>query len=441
MIAYIQGVDQTNVCAALLGKPIISGFISSYQNEDITILESIESCDILFESVDLIYLVLDIMSGLESKYDFIIDKINNKPCIVILNRIEKIYGWKSHTDKKLKTLLKHQSKSTLEIFINRSKEIKMQFAKKYLNADLYYEGKLDGSLLMVPFSSQTGDGIYDLLKLTEKIKWSKMPRNIFVDKVFTKNGISYQAIIRDMEHEPAIRKIGKTFVQLKFSTEKKYIKEKSLTGQLILNTNSWLSAQSIPNIRKIHIGQINKTLLIESIPTNLNPNRLDNKIQHVILNLGIKIPPGMEETATKLEIKIISGMTPKELIKNYEQYKNIIYTEIKHKYKYLQHDFQLEILPKYIFLKSNPIMIGVKVIEGRIELGMIIYANKKILGKITSIQKDNKSILFAKKADQVCIKIEPTDGKPTYDEDFNKSHTLTRYFIDKEITKIGRAHV
>lgn len=69
---------------------------------------------------------------------------------------------------------------------------------------------------------------------------------------------------------------------------------------------------------------------------------------------------------------------------------------------------KIEIIPKYIFRKTNPIIIGVKIMKGCVSVSeMVITGNDGMdIGRITSIEKDKKSILKAIENDEVSIKID-----------------------------------
>jgi translation initiation factor 5B len=77
---------------------------------------------------------------------------------------------------------------------------------------------------------------------------------------------------------------------------------------------------------------------------------------------------------------------------------------------------KLKILPQYVFNKRDPIICGVRVEDGFIKLGTPICIVSKDavivdLGRVMSIEKNNKSLDIARKGSEVCIKIEPTSGE------------------------------
>ena len=132
---------------------------------------------------DLAILVVDIMHGLEKQTLESLDILRRKniPFIVALNKIDRMYGWKSKPDEAFLTTFKSQEEHTRDEFIRRAKETVLAFAEKGLNAALYYENPdPDDYINLVPTSAITGEGIPDLLgqlvnipqtKMTQKIKY------------------------------------------------------------------------------------------------------------------------------------------------------------------------------------------------------------------------------------------------------------------------------
>lgn len=130
---------------------------------------------------DIAILVVDIMHGLEPQT---IESINllkkgKIPFIVALNKIDRIYGWKSAKDEDIENTIKSQSLSTQLQFKKRCQEIILQFANECLNAVLFYENKDPRSYVsMVPTSAITGDGMGNLLSLVSVLTQTLMNKKL-----------------------------------------------------------------------------------------------------------------------------------------------------------------------------------------------------------------------------------------------------------------------
>eukprot|EP01115_Flamella_aegyptia_P011733 TRINITY_DN55_c0_g1_i2.p1 TRINITY_DN55_c0_g1~~TRINITY_DN55_c0_g1_i2.p1 ORF type:complete len:1001 (-),score=301.93 TRINITY_DN55_c0_g1_i2:28-3030(-) len=128
---------------------------------------------------DIAILVVDIMHGLEPQT---IESINllrmrKTPFIVALNKVDRIYGWKSNKNEPIQQALQKQSRQVVLEYEERVKETIGLFASQGLNAQLYYKNKslkeFRTMVSLVPTSAIEGTGIPDLLmlliQLTQKL--------------------------------------------------------------------------------------------------------------------------------------------------------------------------------------------------------------------------------------------------------------------------------
>lgn len=117
---------------------------------------------------DMAILVVDIMHGLENQT---IESINilreNKiPFLIALNKIDRLYGWRSSPDEDVFSLIENQTKSTTREFEKRSLEIICQMAEQGLNAALLNQNaNVKKVVSIVPISAQTSDGFANLFSL------------------------------------------------------------------------------------------------------------------------------------------------------------------------------------------------------------------------------------------------------------------------------------
>lgn len=117
---------------------------------------------------DMAILVVDIMHGLEPQTIESINILKSKktPFVVALNKIDRLYDWKTMNRKDLTDILKSQATNTQKEFEQRTKDVILQFAEQGLNAALYYENPDPRSYVnLVPTSAITGEGMGNLLYL------------------------------------------------------------------------------------------------------------------------------------------------------------------------------------------------------------------------------------------------------------------------------------
>ena len=131
----------------------------------------------------------------------------------------------------------------------------------------------------------------------------------------------------------------------------------------------------------------------------------------------------------KVEIMFISNDIVYQLLDDYKEYKNKCLEERQVdlvKKGEAVYPCRLKIYKQHIFMKggADDIMLGVKVREGRVRIGMplnySVYCDESkkhiksdkepYLGIITSLQKNNKDIDEANEGDDVCIRCDNPEG-------------------------------
>merc|ERR1712142_642085 len=117
---------------------------------------------------DIAILVVDTMHGLEPQTIESIGLLKKRktPFIVALNKIDRLFGWKTNPNADVENTLKRQSPNTLAEFNERVDKIKVQFAEQGLNAELFFKNKDPKTYIsFVPTSAHSGDGMGNLVGL------------------------------------------------------------------------------------------------------------------------------------------------------------------------------------------------------------------------------------------------------------------------------------
>ncbi|KAM0671869.1 eukaryotic translation initiation factor 5B [Ordospora colligata] len=130
---------------------------------------------------NLAILVVDIVHGIEAQTLESIEllKARKTPFIVALNKIDRLYGWKSTDFSDFESAISRQSKGTFEDFDRRVGNTILAFAELGFNARLFSKNDDKRRFIsLVPTSAVSGEGIPDLvsliLELSEKYMESKM---------------------------------------------------------------------------------------------------------------------------------------------------------------------------------------------------------------------------------------------------------------------------
>lgn len=130
---------------------------------------------------DIAILVIDIMHGLEQQTIESIGLLKDRktPFVVALNKIDRLYDWRSNPRRDIEDLLKTQPTNTKAEFDRRSKDIILQLNKQGLNAALFFENPDTKSYVsLVPTSAVSGDGMGNLISMLITFSQSKLMKRI-----------------------------------------------------------------------------------------------------------------------------------------------------------------------------------------------------------------------------------------------------------------------
>lgn len=126
-------------------------------------------------------LVVDIVHGLEPQTIESLNLLRDRktPFIVALNKIDRLFDWKTHADYPTRETLSKQKPSVLSEFQDRVNKVIVEFAEQGLNACLYWENKnLGKNVSLVPTSAITGEGVPDMLHLLMDLTQSRMTERL-----------------------------------------------------------------------------------------------------------------------------------------------------------------------------------------------------------------------------------------------------------------------
>jgi len=134
---------------------------------------------------DLAVLVVDIMHGLEKQTLESLQLLQNKktPFVVALNKIDRIYEWKSEPYRNARGSLAVQEHHSAGEFKERLNKAVLEFAEQGINAALYWENpNPEEYISLVPTSAITGEGLPDLM-----IYISQLCQTVFREKLQQKD--------------------------------------------------------------------------------------------------------------------------------------------------------------------------------------------------------------------------------------------------------------
>lgn len=166
-------------------------------------------------------------------------------------------------------------------------------------------------------------------------------------------------------------------------------------------------------IRKAEIGNVSKRDIVEAAAT-LDP------LNKLIFAFNVKILPEAKEEFANSDLTIFDEDVIYTIMENYDEWieKKKAELERDRRQDYI-HPGMIKFLPEYVFRVSHPAVIGVRVLSGRIKVGLrLMKEDGRLVGSIKGIQSENRPIDEALQGQEVAISIEGvTVGRQIKGED------------------------
>ncbi len=186
-----------------------------------------------------------------------------------------------------------------------------------------------------------------------------------------------------------------------FSSDKEGVIVKADTLGTLEVLVKLLKERNIP-IKKADIGNITK----EDVDLLLSIKEKSPEYA-VIVAFNVDIDKNIEDYIKSINLKIISSNIIYRLLEELEEYVNYLKEQKERQKVSLPPVGKIKILPGHVFRRSNPSIVGIEVLAGKIKKDIYLINEKgKIVGRILSIQHEKKSLEEAKKGDKVAISIE-----------------------------------
>ena len=167
------------------------------------------------------------------------------------------------------------------------------------------------------------------------------------------------------------------------------------------------------HIRKAEIGNVSKRDIVEA-------DAIVNPVDKVIFSFNVKILPEAKEELANTDVTIFGEDVIYTIMEKYDEWieKKKAELERKRREDYL-HPGMIKFLPEYVFRVSHPAIIGIRVLAGRLKVGLrLMREDGKVIGTIKGIQSENKSVEEAIQGQEVAISIEGvTVGRQIKGED------------------------
>ncbi len=173
-----------------------------------------------------------------------------------------------------------------------------------------------------------------------------------------------------------------------------------------------LKARSIP-IRDAQVGDVSRRDVVSAAS-------MTEPLSRAILGFSVKMLPDVEAEAQVRDLPVFTNPIIYSLLDDYDAWRKAE-AEKQEKAKRVEHihPAKIRFLPGCSFRMRDPAVFGVRVLAGSIRPGrMLLKDDGKQVGRIKSIQKDQKTVTEAKLGDEIAISVHgPTIGRQINEED------------------------
>jgi translation initiation factor 5B len=161
-----------------------------------------------------------------------------------------------------------------------------------------------------------------------------------------------------------------------------------------------LRAAEIP-LKSGRVGDVSRRDVIDAAT-------IKDPLKRTILAFNVDVHPDAKEEILKSEANVIQNNVVYKLLEDYSAWKEEKKRELEtEKRMEINYPGKVLLLPDCCFRVSKPAIFGVRVLSGRIRpKQQLLRENGKVLGKIKSVQEDQKSLKEARVGAEVAIAID-----------------------------------
>lgn len=175
-----------------------------------------------------------------------------------------------------------------------------------------------------------------------------------------------------------------------------------------------LRAAEIP-VQKASVGDVSRRDVVEAAAL-----REKNPLLSVLLGFNVRVLPEAQEEAQRLGVDLFTGEVIYKLIGGYREWL-VARREAMERARLdaVSRAAKFQVLPDYIFRVSKPMVVGVRVLAGTLRPGVpVMKADGRSLGRVKSVQKENRPVPEARSGDEVAVSIDgPTFGRQVRESD------------------------
>lgn len=214
-------------------------------------------------------------------------------------------------------------------------------------------------------------------------------------------GAPLLAIWEPQELSTALKSISEELAEIKIESDKEGVIVRADTFGTLESIVLFLRQQGVP-VRKADVGPPTHKDIVEA-----TLSRRKDPTYGVVLAFNVKIPPEVEKEAMSTQVKIVRGDILYRIFDEYIKWAQEVKTRsIEQVLSQMTRPGKIQILPGFVFRRSDPVIVGVKVLAGTIKPGVTLVKDGKDVGRVMQIQKHGKPINEATAGDEVAISIQ-----------------------------------
>jgi translation initiation factor 5B len=213
-------------------------------------------------------------------------------------------------------------------------------------------------------------------------------------------GSEFEAVETEEDIQRFKERIKREYEEIAIRTDEEGVVVKTDTlGSLEALINE-LRLHGIP-IKKAEVGDVDKRDIVDA-----SANR--DELNRVVIAFNVKDLPGVEEEKMKYGVRVFHGEIIYALIDEFVQWREAErLARERQKIETLVKPGKIKLMREFIFRRSKPAIVGVRVLAGEIRRGCdLIRSDGNVVGTVRSIQKEGKNIEVATSGDEVAIAIE-----------------------------------
>jgi translation initiation factor 5B len=215
------------------------------------------------------------------------------------------------------------------------------------------------------------------------------------------SGAPMLAVWSSQDLSKALSQVKEEISEIVIESDKEGVLVRADTFGTLESMVLFLRQHGVP-VRKADVGPPTHKDVVEAVLS-----RRKNPIYGVILAFNVKIPPEVEKEAASAGVKIIKGEILYRIFDEYLKWSQEVKTKtVEQILSQLTRPGKIQILPGFVFRRSNPAIVGVKVLAGTIKPGVVLVKDGREVGKIMQIQKTGQAVSQATAGDEVAISIQ-----------------------------------